>query len=99
MSGRSLYGELITCPEESYRLQSVVVCDLKKPVNEDAVADWGGGGRGLLHNKQTNKTLPRLWAEFPVSIKFVPFKMFPIPAFVHPISALFDPTDHPNIFC
>jgi hypothetical protein len=28
MSGRSLCDELITRPEESYRLQCVVMCDL-----------------------------------------------------------------------
>jgi hypothetical protein len=37
LSGRSLYDELITRPEESYRLWCVLVCDLettKIPVNE-----------------------------------------------------------------
>jgi len=29
LSGRGLYDELITRPEESYRLCSVVVCDLE----------------------------------------------------------------------
>ena len=29
LSGRGLYDELITCPEESYRLWCVVVCDLE----------------------------------------------------------------------
>ena len=29
LSGRGLYDELITCPEESYRLCCVVVCDLE----------------------------------------------------------------------
>jgi len=28
-SGRGLYDELITCPEESYRLWCVIVCDLE----------------------------------------------------------------------
>jgi len=30
LSGRGLCDELITCPEESYRLWCVVVCDLEK---------------------------------------------------------------------
>jgi len=29
LSGRGLCDELITCPEESYRLCCVVVCDLE----------------------------------------------------------------------
>jgi len=29
LSGRGLFDELITCPEESYRLCCVVVCDLE----------------------------------------------------------------------
>jgi len=30
LSGRGLCDGLITCPEESYRLWCVVVCDLEK---------------------------------------------------------------------
>ena len=40
LSGRSLCYELITLPEESYRLWCVVVCDLNL-VNEEAMAHWG----------------------------------------------------------
>jgi len=36
LSGRDLCDELITRPEESYRLCCVVVCDLEKLVNEEA---------------------------------------------------------------
>jgi len=35
LSGRGLCDELITRPEESYRLWSVVVCDLEKVMNEE----------------------------------------------------------------
>jgi len=35
VSGRGLCDELITRPEESYRLWRVVVCDLEKLVNEE----------------------------------------------------------------
>ena len=37
LSGRGLCDELITCPEESYRLWCVVVCDLET----SALAHWG----------------------------------------------------------
>jgi len=40
MSGRVLYYELITRPEESYRLWCVVVCSLNL-VNEEALAHCG----------------------------------------------------------
>jgi hypothetical protein len=47
LSGRGLYDELITRPEESYRLWCVVVCDLEKIsiVNEDEGQDPQGGYR------------------------------------------------------
>jgi len=40
LSGRGLCDELITRPEQSYRLWCVVVCDLEKQnlVNEEAKA-------------------------------------------------------------
>jgi hypothetical protein len=54
LSGRGLCDEIITRPEESYRLCCVVVCDLETSgigapyiydirnlVNEEAVAHWG----------------------------------------------------------
>ena len=40
LSGRGLCDELITRPEESYRLWCVVVSDLET-VNEEALAHWG----------------------------------------------------------
>jgi len=49
LSGRSLCDELITRPEESYRLWCVVVCDLENRMNEEAVAHWG-----LSRQEQTN---------------------------------------------
>ena len=44
LSGRGLCDELITRPEESYRLWCVV-CDIEKQnlVNEEAKTHWGGG--------------------------------------------------------
>ena len=44
LSGRGLCDELITRPEESYRLCCVVVCDLENLVNEEALTHWRGGG-------------------------------------------------------
>ena len=35
LSGRGLCDELITCPEKSYRLWCVVVCDLETLMNEE----------------------------------------------------------------
>ena len=41
LSGRGLYDELITRPEESYRLCCVVVCDVENPRNEEAMTRVG----------------------------------------------------------
>jgi len=41
LSGIGLCDEIITYPEESYRLWCVVVCDLENLVNEEALAHWG----------------------------------------------------------
>jgi hypothetical protein len=40
LSGRGPCDELITCPEDSYRLCCVVVCDLWNFANEEALAHW-----------------------------------------------------------
>jgi hypothetical protein len=49
LSGRGLCDELVTGPEESYRLWCVIVCDLEATkilVNEeDAKAPWGAIAR------------------------------------------------------
>ena len=41
LSGRGLCDELITRPEESYRLWCVVVCDLENLENEEAMTGVG----------------------------------------------------------
>jgi len=41
LSVRGLCGELITCPEEFYRLWCVVVCDLENLKNEEAMTRGG----------------------------------------------------------
>jgi len=41
LSGRGLCDELITRPEESYRLWCVVVCDLETSKNEEVITRVG----------------------------------------------------------
>ena len=41
LSGRGLCDELITRPEESYRMWCVVVCDLENLNNEEAIIRVG----------------------------------------------------------
>jgi len=53
LSGRGLCDELITRPEESYRLWSVVVCDLENLKNEEAVNRVGS----QRHKKKKKKRL------------------------------------------
>jgi hypothetical protein len=48
LSGRYLCDELITRPEESYRLWCVVVCDLENLKNEEAMTCVGS----QRHNKK-----------------------------------------------
>jgi len=48
LSGRGLCDELITRPEESYRLWCVLVCDLENLRNEEAMTRVGS----QRHSKQ-----------------------------------------------
>jgi len=57
LSGTGLCDELITRPQESYRLWCFVVCDLETPKNEEAMAHWG-----LLRQKKKNVTRVSLYA-------------------------------------
>ena len=50
LSDRGLGDELITRPEESYRLWYVVVCDIENLVNEEAMTHVGS----LSHKKKKN---------------------------------------------
>jgi len=58
LSGRGLCDELITRPEESYRLWCVVVCDLEKLKNEEAMTRVGSQRhrKRKLIQRQRNKT-------------------------------------------
>jgi hypothetical protein len=53
LSGRGLFDELITRPEESYRLWCVVVRDLDNLKNEDAMTRVGS----QRHSKQTKSVI------------------------------------------
>ena len=54
LKGRGLCDELITHPEESYRLWRIVVCDVENLVNEEAMTRVGS----LRHReKKTTKQL------------------------------------------
>jgi len=58
LSNRGFCDELITRPEESYRLWRVVICDLKNLVSEKALAHWPwGGGDCRAKNKQMRPEL------------------------------------------
>ena len=56
LSDRGLCDELITRPEESYRLWCVVVCDLENLVNEEAMTRVGS----QRHKKEMCKQLLNL---------------------------------------
>jgi len=51
LSGRGLCDELITHPEESYRLWCVIVCDLENLKNEEAMTCVGS----QRHSKKKKK--------------------------------------------
>ena len=55
LSGRGLCEELITRPEESYRLWCVVVCDLE---TSRMRRFWPALGRNVTHKKQWNTRRP-----------------------------------------
>ena len=59
LSGRGLCDELITRPEESYRLWCIVVCDLENLKNEEAMTTDVGSQRHSKKKKknQTKKTI------------------------------------------
>ena len=50
LSGRGVCDDLITRPEESYRLWCVVVCDLENLKNEEAMTRVGS----QRHRKKTH---------------------------------------------
>jgi len=57
LSGRGLCDELITRPEESYRLWCVVVCDLENLKNEAMTRVGSQRHSKKQTNKQTNKLI------------------------------------------
>jgi hypothetical protein len=53
LSGRGLCDELITCPEKSYRLWCVVVCNMETTIMR---RPWptGGGGEAVAPKTKQN---------------------------------------------
>jgi len=67
LSGRSLCDELITCPEESYRLWCVFVCDLESSRMGEAMPRVGPqrpGGGGICSILYWNSMTGLLWIYF-----------------------------------
>ena len=69
LSGRGLCDELITRPEESYRLRCVVVCDLENLKNEETKTRVGS----QLHSK---KKISRIGHFFKLHQVYSPAYMF-----------------------
>ena len=75
LSGRGLCDELITRPEESYRLWCVIVCDLENLKNEEAMTRVGlqRHKKKYIYNiYKTNNLLPMQlktsWRKDPISM-------------------------------
>jgi hypothetical protein len=66
LSGRGLCYELITRPQESYRLWCVVVCDLEKLVNEEASPVGAVGPKKKIYLEKSTSTisLPLIYVFF-----------------------------------
>jgi hypothetical protein len=60
LSGRGLSVDLITRPEESYRMWCVIVCDLETSSKRRSWPTGGGGGGGLVVPK-TKKNFTGHW--------------------------------------
>jgi hypothetical protein len=57
LSGKGLCDELITRPEESYRLWCVVECDLENLKNEEAMTCVGSQRHSIKKKKSVNGAL------------------------------------------
>ena len=57
LSGRGLCDELITRPEESYRLWCVVVCDLENLKNGEAMTRFGSQRHSKKKKSLVNKSV------------------------------------------
>jgi hypothetical protein len=70
LSGRGLCNELITRPEQSYRLWCVVVCDLE---TSRMRTPWptGGRGGGLSRQKQTIFVLSKLQSDLELTLIYL----------------------------
>jgi len=70
LSGRGLCNELITRPEESYRLWCVVVCDLETSWMR---RPWSTGGCRAKRQKERKKYPAHFFFSFPLSPRPPPF--------------------------
>jgi hypothetical protein len=59
LSGTGLCDELITRPEESYRLWCVVVCDLENLKNEEVMIRVGSQHHSKKKNPSSDETVVR----------------------------------------
>jgi hypothetical protein len=70
LSGRDLCDELITRPEESYRLWRVVVCDLETSLMR---GPWPTGGCRAKRKKEKHTVYPFVRNQVSASKPFVGF--------------------------
>jgi hypothetical protein len=74
LSGRGLCDELITRPEESYRLWCVIVCDLENLKNEEAMTRVGSQNHG---KKRVITWISRMFFLFVICPFFFVVEWFP----------------------
>jgi hypothetical protein len=67
LSGRRLCDELITRPEESYRLWCVDVCDLENLKNEEAMTRVGSQGHSKKNNNNNKTFMPNILVSIHIS--------------------------------
>ena len=86
LSSRGLCDELLTRPEESYRLWCVVVRS-RNLVNEEVLTSWW-----LSHQKQTDNTYLRIYIYIYIhQPTYIPTTWLPTPSstYVHALTVLF----------
>jgi len=64
LSGRGLCNELITHPEESYRLWCIILCDLEKLKNEEAMTRVGSQRHS---KKKKNASVNKIFIIFKIA--------------------------------
>ena len=92
LSGRGLCDELITRPEESYRLWCVVVCDLETSWMRRPWPHWGGGA--VAPKKKWTSHCP---AEHPATSRIWIWTRGLHAAEIFPCFSSFSAQTHPNL--